>query len=69
MISVADGILPPAVVYDTGDLDGDEEDLEEHELLESLIPLEGLADDPHCGVAPSPPSPLSSSNPPSEPCT
>lgn len=38
------------VVYDDGDLEGDEEDLEEDELLESLIPLEGVAGDPNCGV-------------------
>ena len=37
-------------MYDEGDLEGDEEDLEEGELLESLLPLEGLPGDANCGV-------------------
>lgn len=39
------------VRYDVGELKDDEEDLEEFELLESLIPLGGLPGDPDCGLA------------------
>ena len=54
-ISFPPNLHPPVsnrtVRYDVGELCNDAEDLEEFELLESLIPLHGLPGDPNCGLA------------------